>query len=155
MRSLRVRWNGIRARSLSGEISAAAARGIKQEIMSDTNDLVFSITDGGTSAAHPPIPPLSVLAGPATSAESNLIRSGIFPIACWRIGDIRFHFDSSFVVPEARTEFQTLSRMIKDRTEKSGKLRPPPLSVFGHADPTGDDEYNKALSGRRAAAIYA
>jgi len=29
------------------------------------------------------------------------------------------------------------------------------MSIFGHADPTGDDPYNKALSGRRATAIYA
>ena len=28
------------------------------------------------------------------------------------------------------------------------------LSVFGHADPVGDDEYNKALSGRRTKAVY-
>jgi hypothetical protein len=120
--------------------------------MSDTSVLFVAVTEGGTGAEHAPIPPLSVLAGPATGAESNLIRSAIFPVACWRIGDIRFHFDSSFVVPEARAEFQTLSRLIKDRTQALG---PPPLSVFGHADPTGNDEYNKALSGRRAAAIYA
>jgi len=30
----------------------------------------------------------------------------------------------------------------------------PPLSVFGHADPVGDDSYNKILSGRRAIAVY-
>src|SRR6202040_1126607 len=30
-----------------------------------------------------------------------------------------------------------------------------PISVFGHADPVGDDEYNKHLSGRRATGIYA
>jgi len=28
-----------------------------------------------------------------------------------------------------------------------------PLSVFGHADPVGSDDYNKALSGRRAMAV--
>jgi len=129
--------------------------------MPDTSDLVFSVTEGGTSAAHPPIPPLRVVVGPATGAESNLLRFAIVAIACWRIGDVRFHFDSSFVVPEARTEFQTLSRLIEDRTEKpginppGGKPKAPPLSIYGHADPTGNDEYNKALSGRRAAAIYA
>jgi hypothetical protein len=31
----------------------------------------------------------------------------------------------------------------------------PPPSVFGHADPVGSDDYNKALSGRRATVIYA
>jgi hypothetical protein len=34
------------------------------------------------------------------------------------------------------------------------KAHPPPLSVFGHADPTGDDEFNKILSGRRAQSVY-
>jgi hypothetical protein len=28
------------------------------------------------------------------------------------------------------------------------------LSIFGHADPTGQDPYNKDLSGRRAKAVY-
>jgi len=28
------------------------------------------------------------------------------------------------------------------------------MSIFGHADPVGNDDYNKSLSGRRAAAIY-
>ncbi|MGZ5090779.1 MAG: OmpA family protein [Burkholderiales bacterium] len=120
--------------------------------MGDTSGLFLSVTEGGTGADHAPIPPLNVLAGPATGSESNLIRAAIFPLACWRLGDIRFHFDSSFVVPEARAEFQSLSRLIKNHT---GKLGPPPLSIFGHADPTGNDDYNKALSGRRAAAIYA
>jgi hypothetical protein len=32
---------------------------------------------------------------------------------------------------------------------------PPPLSIFGHADPVGNDDYNKRLSGRRATAMYA
>lgn len=31
----------------------------------------------------------------------------------------------------------------------------PPISLFGHADPVGDDAYNKTLSGQRARAIYA
>jgi Putative peptidoglycan binding domain len=30
----------------------------------------------------------------------------------------------------------------------------PRISIFGHADPVGDDVYNKALAGRRAQAIY-
>lgn len=34
------------------------------------------------------------------------------------------------------------------------RMQTPTASVFGHADPVGTDEYNKTLSGRRAAAIY-
>jgi hypothetical protein len=30
----------------------------------------------------------------------------------------------------------------------------PPVSVFGHTDPTGGDQYNKPLAGRRARAVY-
>ena len=29
-----------------------------------------------------------------------------------------------------------------------------PVSIFGHADPVGNDDYNKKLSGRRAMAVY-
>src|SRR5207249_2556919 len=35
---------------------------------------------------------------------------------------------------------------------KAGEL--PLISIFAHADPSGTDEYNKALSGRRAKAVY-
>ena len=130
--------------------------------MNDSPPLTFiAVTDGGIGASHVPVSPLRVLAGPATGNGSNVVRSAIIPLACWRLGDIRFSFDSSFVIPEARTEFQVLAQLIVEHQEKSPpkpageKLRPPPLSIFGHADPTGNDEYNKALSGRRAAAIYA
>jgi hypothetical protein len=69
------------------------------------------------------------------------------PIACWRLENLRFEFDSSFVKPEAAPELAILSRL----WERHGR---PPLSIFGHADPVGDDNYNKALSGRRAMAVY-
>jgi tetratricopeptide (TPR) repeat protein len=45
-----------------------------------------------------------------------------------------------------------LKKLIDEHTTRGKK---PPLSIFGHADPVGDDDYNKKLSGRRAAAIYA
>jgi len=129
--------------------------------MSDSPPLTFlTITDGGIGASHVPTSPLRVTAGPATGSESNLIRSALIPLACWRLGDIRFAFDSSFIIPEARSEFQVLAQLIAEHGEKTPfkpgeTLRPPPLSIFGHTDPTGNDDYNKALSGRRAAAIYA
>ncbi len=44
-------------------------------------------------------------------------------------------------------------RMREDHKDAGGRY--PPLSVFGHADPTGDDTYNKTLSGHRALAVYA
>lgn len=109
---------------------------------------------GGTAARHPEVPEFRVLAAPSTANEFNRVQTAVIPLACWRIEDVLFAFDSSFVLPEIRDEMAELARLIDDHTETVGAKRPPPLSIFGHADPVGTDEYNKILSGRRAAAIY-
>ena len=87
------------------------------------------------------------LVGPSTGAEQNLLRAGLFPIA-GRLDDPCFPFGSSFVVPEARPEFTELGTLMREHPGA-------PLSLFGHADPVGNEEYNKVLSGRRAKAVYA
>jgi hypothetical protein len=73
------------------------------------------------------------------------------------VNDIRFSFDCSFVTPDVTKELQMLIglRESHKKHDPAGELQYPPLSVFGHADPTGDDDHNKSLSGRRAQAIYA
>ena len=48
----------------------------------------------------------------------------------------------------------TRSRSLPRTDPKLPQFIFPPLSIFGHADPVGQDDYNKLLSGRRAAAIY-
>ncbi len=101
---------------------------------------------------HPPEPARSVLVGPSTSNEFNTVKAAIFPIACWRVDDVRFEFDSSFVTPDVADEMTLLAKLVRQHTRDDQK---PPASVFGHADPVGDDHYNKQLSGRRAQAIYA
>lgn len=117
--------------------------------MSDKlSDLFHVITDGGVAALHPPQPDIPVFVGPSTADELNTIKPGLAPIACLRVDDVRFHFDSSFVGPQANKELQLLAQLRKD---SPGIL----ASVFGHADPVGDDNYNKQLSGRRSAAVYA
>ena len=114
------------------------------------------VTDGGAIGTHPRAAEFQVLAGPATGAERNLVR---FPhTACWRVDDVRFEFGSSIVLPSVRAEMPMLAALIARHT-KNGNQRgapslPPVLSLFGHADPVGEDEFNKALSGRRSAAIY-
>jgi protein-arginine deiminase len=105
-------------------------------------------TAGGTVASHEPLPWPPLLVGPATGSESNAYRAGLIPFACWRIEDIRFDFDSSLVKPDIVDEIRQLARLTKAHPEC-------PLSIFGHADPAGDDAYNKKLSGRRSQAIYA
>jgi hypothetical protein len=113
----------------------------------DSTKLINISTAGGLSGDYPPktLPP--VLVAPATGDEKNQYKEPLVAIACWRMDDIRFEFDSSFVGPDAAEEFKLLA-VLRKKHEKA------PLSIFGHADPVGDDVYNKKLSGRRARAIY-
>jgi len=117
---------------------------------------LHDVTAGGVSGHHPKADGFRALVAPSTGDELNTIRLRLMPIACWRVDQIRFAFDSSFVTPEISEELKMLrdlrsfhKKTCSDRTELY-----PPISVFGHADPVGSDEYNKALSGRRAAIIY-
>ena len=126
--------------------------------MADTDtDLIHNVTDGGIAGAHPEDEPVTVLAAPSPGKEFNTVKAFLTPTGCWRVEDLLFEFDSSVVRPNAREELPTLFQLMEDHSLKdldSGETRSPVLSIFGHADPTGKDDYNKALSGRRAAAIY-
>jgi hypothetical protein len=119
---------------------------------------IFSASEGGVAGKHPDPDGFEFFAAPATSGEFNTARLRLIPVACWRVDDVRFAFDSSFVTPDISTELQILMS-VRDAHKKEEiapqKTEYPPMSVFGHADPVGTDDYNKALSGRRAAAIYA
>jgi hypothetical protein len=116
---------------------------------------VLKSSEGGVTATHPQLGERVLLAGPATGDERNTFRRRIAPIACWRVEDMRFDFDSSFVLPDMKPELRDLADLV-DRVRQSHPGDPPAsLSVFGHADPTGDDDYNKKLSGRRAQAVCA
>jgi hypothetical protein len=63
---------------------------------------------GGMTGTHPPADPDELLIGPSTTNEFNAITLRPIPIACWKIEDVRFAFDSSFVTPDAATEFHAL-----------------------------------------------
>lgn len=119
--------------------------------MSNRVTLDFETAEFGRGGLHPQLPVFRVFAAPTTSTASvrgNAIEPNLFTLACWRMDDARFDFDSSFVRPEAKKEIAVLASIV---AESVGH----PLTVFGHADPTGSDDYNKALSGRRAQAIFA
>ena len=91
---------------------------------------------------------LPVFVSPSTQGKGkNTIRMELIAVACWKLDDVRFAFASSFPLPAVKHEFAGLSQLIKKHPKS-------PLSVFGHADPVGDDNFNKALSGDRAIAIY-
>jgi len=118
-----------------------------------------NVSAGGMAGEHPSVDPFQFVVGPTTTDQFNTAHLRLIPIACWRVDDIRFAFDSSFVTSESssdsadppndiRAELAHLLDLVKSHPEC-------PLSVFGHADPVGNDDYNKALSGRRAMAVYA
>lgn len=102
---------------------------------------------GGVSFAHEAPETLPILAAPSTKGKKNAIRMELIPVACWRVNDVRFEFGSSFLLPDVQDEFTVLAELCKSHAGA-------PLSIFGHADPVGDESLNRALSGRRAEAVY-
>jgi OmpA family protein len=110
---------------------------------------IHELTAGGIIADHPEEPPPPNVIAPATAGSSgfNTLRAPLRPIACWRLEKQRFLFDESFPVPESAEELKLLAALME--------LHPgAPITIFGHADPSGSDDYNKTLSGRRAQAIF-
>lgn len=113
------------------------------------------MTDPQTPPAAPShglVPPgrlvqIRTEASPVGQGDTTTTRVAMRPIAAWRMDYGRFEFDSSFIEPEAALEIPHLIELARRFPES-------PISLFGHADPTGDDHYNKALSGRRALAVY-
>jgi outer membrane protein OmpA-like peptidoglycan-associated protein len=121
--------------------------------MDDTSQLAEGAVEddeeeGGFHALHPESPVLPILVATSTGRGKNTLRLELTPIACWKLNDLRFALGSSFLLPRTRQEFSRLLRLRKDNPGA-------PLSVFGHADPVGNDAFNKKLSGNRAEAIYA
>ncbi len=104
--------------------------------------------DGGHAASHGSLESFPILAPPSHGKEKVTIREELNTVGCWKLDDVRFFFDSSFVLPDSKPEFTEFASI-------RNSLPGAPISLFGHADPVGDDNYNKVLSGRRAEAIYA
>jgi hypothetical protein len=107
-----------------------------------------SSTAGGISAVNTVADRIVYRVSPTTDALDNgTVRMFLRPIGCVRIDDSRFDFDSSFLLPDTTQELALLAarRPVSARTL---------LTVFGHADPVNNDDYNKELSTRRAKALY-
>src|SRR5689334_13734112 len=92
--------------------------------------------EGSVSGQHPAEDEFDLLVAPTFADEKNTVRPRLIVRACWRLDDIRFEFGSSFIRPEATDEFSQLAAL---RAEHPGA----PISIFGHADPVGDDPFNK------------
>jgi hypothetical protein len=106
-------------------------------------------SNSGIFGSFPDLAGSFVPVGPATESQANRITTPLIPKACWKLEESHFEFDSSFVLPLSLTFDTGRLKALLDLHPNSI------LSVFGHADPVGRDEYNKTLSGRRALAIYA
>lgn len=122
--------------------------------MADEKGSIQGTSDAGVAGQHTLTDPIELFIGPSTADEKNTVRLPLLPIACFRVDDIRFAFDSSFIGADPgdrndiRSELRLLVQLLKNHPDS-------PLSVFGHADQQGSDDYNKQLSGRRAIVIYA
>lgn len=79
--------------------------------------------------------------------QRNRIRDPLVPVAVWQLDQAHFAFDSSCLLPTMAADF---ARLVAEIRARPGAL----LAIFGHTDPVGDEDYNKALSGRRAKALY-
>ncbi len=113
----------------------------------EVKGLFQSFFAGSVAADHPLSDTHPILAAPTMANHFNVVKVAIKTLACFKLEDTCFEFDSSFIMPEAATEIKNLSRL----KQKHGNAL---LSVFGHADPTGNEDYNKKLSGQRALAMY-
>lgn len=81
---------------------------------------VHSSGEGGFAGTHPQAAVNPILVGPSTSDERNFINTNLIPVACFRVEDIRFEFDSSFVRPEIAGEIAQLADL-RDRHKREVK----------------------------------
>jgi len=107
----------------------------------------------GTAASHAASGLQPLVVAPTSKQDFNTFGIDVVPVACLSLHDILFDFGSSFVKEDVKTILTELPPLRESHKNKRGEF--PLLSIFGHADPVGDDEYNKLLSGRRALAIHA
>lgn len=104
---------------------------------------------GSKARSHAPAETLPVVLAPSTTGKNyNKIRKPLISVACWKLESVRFAFGSSFILPDTQKDFAAFSAIRKAHPSA-------PMSVFGHADPVGDDAFNKKISGHRAESIYA
>lgn len=106
--------------------------------------------DAGSVAGQHPIALGSYPVALNPRGESRNVIAAPFAraVACWATRRWFFEFDSSVVLPQIAPELRRLEARVQANPEALA-------SIFGHADPSGSDDYNKPLSGRRARAFFA
>jgi len=109
---------------------------------------LLTLTEKSVSGTHPEVQEEFLLVGASTASEFNTLRARLIPRGCFKLEDSHFAFDSSFVLPLDQTFDAGPLKTLMDKHPGAK------LSIFGHADPVGQDTYNKTLSGRRAQVIF-
>jgi hypothetical protein len=132
----------------------------------------------GIAAQHAVFPRTALKVAPTDgNTKLNTIRIPLIPVACWRLNDPAFAFDSSFVSPNFKGEIVPARDPDADPNVPATPPSMPshagegspltalstivsanqgcPVALFGHCDPAGSDSLNKTLGDRRAIAIYA
>jgi hypothetical protein len=116
-----------------------------------TNPDLVDESEAGIFAVHPLRATLPVLVAPTTAdhaKSTNTIRAPLVTIGCANLPDTHFDFDSSVPASPSREGFRKFGALVRRHPGA-------PVALFGHADPDGDETYNKHLSERRARAIKA
>ena len=113
---------------------------------------IHSSIEHGTVASHTSRDAQPFIVAPTTANHTNTLELDLVAIACISLHDTVFEFDSSFPTPDIALMLNDVHPMRQRHKSATGQL--PLISIFGHADPVGDDAYNKTLSGRRARAVY-
>ncbi|MGE0555051.1 MAG: peptidoglycan-binding protein [Gemmatimonadales bacterium] len=108
---------------------------------------VLSITPSGATGVALPLAPGERQVAPSDGADRNTSRESLRAVGCWTASIAHVEFDSSLILPEIADEIPRLQEV---RAANPGG----PATVFAHADPVGNDAYNKQLSGRRAVALF-
>jgi outer membrane protein OmpA-like peptidoglycan-associated protein len=131
------------------ESEAAPADGLADDeavAAEDDDDLEAEYASHGAVDLSSLTPPLPV--APSTSGKaSNALAKRLLPAAFWKLEDLCFDFDRYFIKPHAKRAFRQLARL-------KATLPGAPVTLFGHADPVGQDSYNKKLSEKRARMVY-
>ena len=88
---------------------------------------------------------------PAQNAEKTVIKVQQIPLepkqhVMEEIFEIRFDFDKATIKPE----YEDLIRKLAATTQENKNIK---VSVVGHTDTSGSNDYNYALGGRRAEAV--
>src|SRR5262245_36515634 len=102
-------------RSTAAEVEPAdAGRADPRGRRGDMNETgATSSSAGGAVGAHPPVEPLELLVAPSTADQLNTVRLRLIPLACWRVDDLRFRFDSSVVLPSIQQEMERLAELLR------------------------------------------